>query len=349
MIGCVSLSASLLGGCRPADNGLAIANGSEQALTVNVMRILREPSAGETAVYYGKLEPVRSSQPRFGKPGVIKAIQPQGSRVATGETLAVLNQDELESRRATLQASLRSLQESAADAAQIVPLENQLRELQQQLDQGILLAPWDCLVTERYQDEGDTASPQMPLLRVVETVPPRVVMHLPRRVADRLRMDQKLWVFIGKQPVESVVQYRSIEETSAGSKTVWLSIASNMQNIPWAFGQSVEVRFTLDNDQSGFWLPLSALNRDASGLWSLLVVSSDRSPQDRDAEGVAPLSRKLVNLLSVQNEWALVDGALQENEQVVVNGLHRIVAGQMVRVSDVTEQWIRPGVAGEGE
>ena len=333
-------------GCRPDDQQLLVSPTLDPITTVNVMRVMREPSAGETALYFGKLQPVRSSQPRFGKPGLIQAIQSQGSRLAAGETLAVLVQEELESQQASLQATLQGLQETGAEAPRIAQLEQQLRELQLQLDQGVLLAPWDCLVTERYQTEGDTASPQRPLLRIVETVPPRVVIQLPRRVADRLRMDQKLWVFVGDQPVESVVEYRSIEETAAGSKTVWLSIASDMQRIAWAFGQTVEVRFTLDDSQSGFWLPLSALNRDATGLWSVFVVSTDRPAGEA---GGTPVSRKVVNLLSLQNDWALVDGALQDNEPIVVNGLNRIVVGQSVQLSDVTDQWIRPGAAGDLE
>lgn len=343
LIHTATLFVLVLVGCQPA---LRTVPGEDQPTPVNVstMRLRRAVNSSETATFFGALKPIRETQLRFGKPGTIATIKPLGSRVLAGEPLATLKQADLE----TQVADLESRVQAAASTGPNLNLERQLKEAQAQLELGIIEAPWDCLVTDRMLDEGSPVSPEMAALRIVDTQPPRVVIRLPRRVADRLQMDQRIWVVVGDQPIECQVDYRSLEEISAGSKTVWLAIQSDLEQIPWALGQTVEVRFNLASEQPGCWVPLSALNRDASGLWSIYLATQARGDQ-QTPEDQGIIQRKLVRLYQLQNEWALIDGSLQDDQRIVVEGTHRVVSGQRVRILDVTTQLTRPGEEATGE
>ena len=333
----------LVAGCQ---RGMPGVSGADDPTPVNVstMRLQREVNSGETAIFFGALKPIRETQLRFGKSGAIATIKPLGSRVLAGEQLATLEQSDL----ATQIADLETQVQASAATGPNLNLERQLKEAQAQFQLGIIEAPWDCLVTDRLLDEGSPVSPELSPLRIVDTQPPRVVIRLPRRVADRLQMEQRIWVVVGDQPIECQVDYRSVEEISAGSKTVWLTIQSDLEQIPWAFGQTVEVRFNLASEQAGCWVPLSALNRDASGLWSVYVATSNQDGEEiNETRGI--IQRKLVRLYQLQNEWALIDGSLQDEERIVVEGTHRVVSGQQVNVLDVTTQLIRPGEEASGE
>ncbi|MDG2014714.1 MAG: hypothetical protein P8J33_14500, partial [Pirellulaceae bacterium] len=233
-----ALTGLLMVGCESTENQAA-SSGSRSDITVNTMRIRREANSGETAIYFGSLKPIRESRLRFARSGTITRIMPLGSRVAVGETLAALEQDSLEAQIADLESQLQASTNTGPNPQ----LQGQLTELQNQREQGLLKAPWDCLVVERVLDEGSAVSPEIAPLRIVDSQPPRVVIRLPRRVADRLRMDQSIWAVVGDQAVECQVDYRSVEEVAAGSKTVWLAIQSDLEQISWAFGQAVEVRF----------------------------------------------------------------------------------------------------------
>jgi multidrug efflux pump subunit AcrA (membrane-fusion protein) len=340
-------------GCRPPADGNPEPPATVAIKTVNVIRVVREENSSETATYFGTLQPVRRSQPRFQKPGIVSSLAPLGSRLAAGEQLGILEQDELQDRLDEIQTELQQLRQVGTDQLRIGQLEAADREVDQELAKGVITAPWDCLVTDRFLDEGSLASPQTPTLEIVETLPPRVEIRLPRRVADRLELDQLIWVVMDNRPVRFRVSYRSIEEKPAGSKTLRLTLQDELPNIPWAFGQTVEVRFNLSAGGSGFWLPLSALNRDASGLWSIYTVDSANTPDEQPASiddsprTAAIVQRKIVNIVQLENTWALVEGALGDNQQVVVNGAHRIVTGQRIQTNDVTDQYTRPGSAGE--
>lgn len=343
VIGSACLVVSLAVGCQPAARGVS-EDGQPTPVNVSTLRLKREVNSGETAIFFGSLKPIRETQLRFGKPGTIATIKPLGTRILAGETIATLEQSDLAERITDLESQVQA----SASTGPNLNLERQLKEAQAQFQSGIIEAPWDCLITERSLDEGSPASPEIAPLRIVDTQPPRVVIRLPRRVADRLQMDQLIWVVIGDQPIECQVDYRSVEEISAGSKTVWLSIQSDLEPIPWAFGQTVEVRFNLASDKTGCWVPLSALNRDASGLWSVYVANLGVGDEKSDGDqGV--IQKKLVRLYQLQNDWALIDGSLQDEERIVVEGTHRVVSGQQVKVLDVTTQLNRPGEEAAGE
>ena len=162
-------------------------------------------------------------------------------------------------------------------------------------------------------------------------------------------VDQLLWVSVGEQVVQAQVRTRSPIETSIGSQTVSLQITTDLAQNSWGVGQLVEIRFTLPTKNSGYWLPISALNREPNGLWSALFIADGTDEGDTDlSESVsnragATVVRKLLEIIQLENGWALAEGPLNEGEQVIVNGTHRVVPGQGVATTDITDQLKKPG------
>ena len=103
----------------------------------------------------------------------------------------------------------------------------------------------------------------------------------------------------------------------------------------------MEVQFLIETENSGFWLPYSALQREASGLWSVFVLEAEG---DRQIVG-----RRIVEMVQLEETHTLVRGALSAGDVFIEDGLNRIVPGQAVkgklRTSDY-QQSVAPG-AGE--
>jgi multidrug efflux pump subunit AcrA (membrane-fusion protein) len=332
-----------------------ITSRSAAILTVNVMEITRDDNAIETAVFYGTLEPNRESRLGFARGGRIKQVLKQvGDQASAGEKLAELQQEPLEKQRQEIDQRLQTAQNNlqnfgpggqAPIQQEIQQLESQREALDLELAQGIVLAPYECIVAERYVDVGDQTSLQSPILDVIDNAPPVVKANLPSKIANKLQIDQSVWVGVGQFAAQAQVKHRSPIESTVGSKTVSLQITSSLEADTWSYGQSVKIRFFLPTTKSGFWLPLTALNRESSGLWSVLVVPKrDDSPEttaDEPAEFL--VDRKILELVQLEDDWALVEGSLQNGERVIVNGLHRVVPGQRVKISDITAQYSKPG------
>lgn len=245
---------------------------------------------------------------------------------------------------------------------QIAALERQLRNLESQLEMGRIVAPFDAIVAETYVDTSAMAPPSSPAIRIVEDAAPRIKVALPRTIADRLQPNQPVQVRVDEQTVDCRVNTIAIEERPVGSRFVWLQTEQPWDEGSWSFGQTVETSFTMSTSQGseagapresssanrpGFWLPQSALTRAANGLWSVYVVAE---PAESDSSvGEFTLARKIVEVIQLQDDWALVQGDLRRAEMVVANGPHRVVPGQAVRIEDVSDNFLAPGSEGAAE
>lgn len=335
-------------GCNGDERSVSVVTEQVNPLTVNAVKAVREESSSESVVYFGELEPRRQSQLRFGKPGVVRTIQGVASRVKAGDTLAELEQLELEKRRSGLEASLQALQQAplGTNPLREEQLELQLSEIKAEVAKGVILAPFDCVVLDSHLNVGSLASTQMPALHIAEDVLPEVVVSLPRRVSNRLGSDDAVEIAIDGASADCRLRARSPSESVSGSTTVWLAVVSSLDGVSWAFGQTVEVRLDLPTVQSGFWLSHSSLIRDSNGLWSVYTVQDETLAEDGSK---ATVKRKTVDVVQLRDDWALVEGSLGEGELVVVNGVHRVVTGQVVRVNELPRQGPRRDTAGVAE
>ena len=88
-------------------------------------------------------------------------------------------------------------------------------------------------------------------------------------------------------------------------------------------GESVEA--------SGFWLPSTAITKGARGLWSAFVAVAD--PNVTARSDLYRVERRDVEVLHTESDRVLARGTLDAGDAVVSNGTHRVVPGQLVRLT----------------
>lgn len=76
----------------------------------------------------------------------------------------------------------------------------------------------------------------------------------------------------------------------------------------------------------GYWLPVAALVRGGRGLWSCFVLS------EPDGSDTFQVLRRDVEILQTERDRVLVRGTLQSGDRAIINGTHRLVPGQRVRL-----------------
>ncbi len=205
----------------------------------------------------------------------------------------------------------------------ITELEAELKDVNLQLDEGVLSAPFECIVALRSINEGTVVSAGMPIVRVVQRTPLQVWVGIPVNLAARVTAGQQVAVVIADQEFQSTLRARLPElDQNTRTRTIILELAPEASEkiLP---GEIARVEIRTETPLSGIWLPLSALNRSVRGLWSVFVVES--------IDGQEIVSRRIVEVLHVEGNKAVVRGTLQDGERVIPNGTHRIVHGQKVK------------------
>ena len=320
------------GGCQrtPASPDLPT---ERPATKVNVLLLERVEGTRRVAEFFGTLTPSRQRSLGFGKAGILETIASVGSRVPAGELLCELDQADLKNRQAEILQSLKSLERQLGNfaAQQRASNENQLREVNAQIESGRQMAPYDCVVADVLVDQGSVVGPRTPVIRIVETSDPDVEINLPRSFADRMNVGDMVKATIDGENIDCEVQRKSIEEELPGSQLLWLRVTSSLDNIAWAFGQTVSVRFELMTDNAGYWVPSQALVREGNGIWSVFVVDkpSDRPTETEDLLS-SRVSGKIVEIIQIAEDQVLIEGGFVDGELVIANGAHRVVPGQTV-------------------
>ncbi len=208
----------------------------------------------------------------------------------------------------------------AAQKATVAQIEASINNVQITIAKSILRAPFAGVVGERRVDEGTVVQPGQGILRLVEQTQPEVEIGVPPQVAARLPVGSWQDVSIGNRTYAARVHTLKPEtDPQTRTRTVVLQLQPSPTGVPVP-GEIARLPVQQTLVTSGYWLPVTALAQGERGLWSVLVVGADNRIERRDVE-----------VLHTAGERVLVRGTVSPGEAVVSQGMHRLVAGQIVQ------------------
>lgn len=360
----LALALVSLCGCTLSDDSLSLSEPADKpepvVLKVNVIEARFSESVYETASYFGTVKPKRSSYLSFSRDGrVAEVLKEVGEKFLIDEKLAILDQAELEKQQTKLQESLESAQEQLSRLnpnsrsnttqtqrrklnEQIASLEAQSSEQERKLENGIITAPYQGILSERNIDVGKDFPAGRPALKIVEDAPPIVELDVASDLAEKITLEQPVWLWHEQELIEAKVGYQYPELSPASlTRRMILEIGDEDTNQTWVYGDTIEARFWLATEASGYWLPYSALQREQDGLWAAFVVAQN--------EGEQLVQRRIIEVVQLTDKYALVRGAIEAGDLVIVDGSNRITPGQQVAANVVTASFSQTGPPGTSE
>lgn len=223
----------------------------------------------------------------------------------------------------------------AAQAAAVAQLDAQLADLDIEISDSTLVAPYDGQIAKRFIDEGTVVAPAQPILKIVETSELEAHIGLPSEVASTLAPGQKFNAIVGNASW-SVEVDRLLPDVDLQTRTqvVIFRFDNDLNNasdsgqvVPGHVvpGQVVRVVVEETHSAEGFWVPTTSLVRSFRGLWAVYVVEADSSD---DSQRVR---RRDVEVLYTDGTRTLVRGMLVDGDRFIATGTQRIVPGQQVQ------------------
>lgn len=243
------------------------------------------------------------------------------SRLALKSTEAKLNVaqrllDELEAgtRREKIEAQ----------RANVEQLNASLEDIDIELENSVLKAPFAGRVAERYLDEGTVVAPGQPVFRIVEDQNLEARIGLPFDAVQSLQFGDSIELMVGDVKGVGIVA-RKLPEIDMATRTqavvIEIGSESATQLVP---GQVVHTSINQQVDQTGFLLPTACLLPGVRGLWSLFAVI--------EKDGKQVIDRRHVEILYTNGDQVLVRGTLAVGDRVVTSGVQRLVSGMNVEL-----------------
>ena len=211
-----------------------------------------------------------------------------------------------------------------AQRAVVDQLTAMLIDVEVDLDESQLKAPYAGVISKRYTDEGTIVSPADAILRLVDDTRLEAWVGLPAANAIHFSVGDKHPLLVDGNKIEAIVSAVLPElDPATRTRTVIFDLGSSKTNQIVPF-QIIRIEVEQQNYSKGFWVPTTSLVQSKRGLWAIYVVE----PTKQNSTFV--VARRDVEVLHLQDVRAFVRGTIQSGERIIADGTHRVVAGQQV-------------------
>lgn len=343
----------MLNGCSKPTNAIETKNNYYQVADIDTI----EPSSrySMTRNYIGKVISKQFSAVSFEYSGMVENIfVDSGDKVKKGQLLAelntellLINQLEVSARieQLTAQAKLNKLNLQRARKLAINGYSSQqtIDELiteQQvikadlarqhankaginyQISKAKLFAPFNATVSTRAVAEGEFFSPNQMAFELIKLAHHEISVGVPINVANNLTVGEALSVNLNDKQLFAKILVIG-KQINAASRTVELRLSIEQQ-ANFYNGQLAQVKIEQTIEQTGFWLPLSALTDGIRGQWNIYLVEPSQKQ-------LFKIKAATVEVIYTTTERAFISGLPKQTHQIINSGVHRYVPGQQVK------------------
>ncbi|MBE9048019.1 efflux RND transporter periplasmic adaptor subunit [Pleurocapsales cyanobacterium LEGE 10410] len=211
----------------------------------------------------------------------------------------------------------------AAQQATVQQLEAQIADLDVTIDKSTLKAPFNGIVAVRELDEGTVANAGQSVIRLIENASPEARIGMPARVIEKLDIGSTQTLKLGSRTYQATID-STLPEVNSNTRTQTVVFKLDPSAIPRINpGQTARLELVNEIDTDGYWLPTDALTQGIRGLWNCYVIT-------QSDDGKQQVQQQAVEIIHQQGDRALVRGTLQPGDEIVANGTHRLVPGQIV-------------------
>ncbi|MEM7611450.1 MAG: efflux RND transporter periplasmic adaptor subunit [Pseudomonadota bacterium] len=361
------LAIAVVGASLSACGNDGVETAAPSALLVATYTVTGSDAHAVTQRFSGQVEASRQSSLGFEIGGELaQVLVDEGAEVSAGEVIARLDQSRLQAAQAEAQAALEQAQAQATLSAATYERVRQAREFDgvstQEVDEALELqqrtqasqsaaqarldrinvdianavirAPYPASVIARFADEGQVLAAGQPVVEIQEAAALEVRLAVTGDALESLRTGAQVTLQIDQQPVAATVT-AVIARRNLRTRAVEVILAIEA-GAPARVGDIAELQFQRTIQQAGYWVPVDALVEGSGGVWNVLAITdtdlSLGTQVMRDTGATHQLKRRPVELLHEEADRVFVRGALQAGDQIVANGVQRVVPGQGVRV-----------------
>lgn len=215
-----------------------------------------------------------------------------------------------------------------AQAALVQQLKSQIATLDIDLEKSVLRAPFAGTIAQRQRDEGAVLSAGEPVVELLETASLQARIGVSSGMSEELQVGQTYVLSVRGQELKGTVRaIRPDRNPHTRTVTVLLDVTAGQHGL--YIDDLVTLRLQQAIPKRGYWVPARALVESIRGLWSCYVALPEA-----DTQGIYRLERREVEVIHQETGRAFVRGTLRPEELVVADGNHRLVPGQLVRLSE---------------
>jgi RND family efflux transporter MFP subunit len=289
-----------------------------------------------TREFPGKLLPAEQSNLAFEIPGKINVINVDiGDAVRKGQILAELDDREataqLKQAKARYDLALQilnrykdlrseghiSIQDLDNANSEELIAKSQYEFFKVKLEQTKLIAPFDGVIQNRYLDTGSVINGGIPIVEILGSKNVEAHISIPLKFIDKLIIGNFYDFTIGNKKSKGVLE-RLAPMTPGGSDNRLAIFNFDTFFDP---GSIAELKLSLNVEGRGTWVPIKSLSQSEQGIWAIYTINEEKV-----------VVRDLVEIIYFEDEYAYVDGTLNDGDLIILGGAQKIIEGKSIKI-----------------
>tara|TARA_B100001248_G_scaffold69640_1_gene49220 strand:- start:78 stop:989 length:912 start_codon:yes stop_codon:yes gene_type:complete len=303
---------------------------------MEVLEVRMLDSYSMTKQFPGKLLPVQQSKLSFEISGKVNDIFVDvGDVVKKGDILAKLDDREALARLNQAKASydlskqvldrfedLRqkghiSIQDLDRAKSDFTISKSQFEFYKVKLEQTSLISPFDAVIQSRFLDIGSVINSGVSILEIIDSKHVEAHISLPVIFLNDMQIG-KLYNFDVNGEIFQA-SFSRIAPMSPGGSNSRLAIFkfSDLLNP----GSITNLKLKVIKKSRGTWVPLKSLSQSDEGLWAIYTISEQKE-----------IVRDLVEIIYFEDDYAYVNGTINNGDLVILGGASKVIAGKKVNL-----------------
>jgi len=208
---------------------------------------------------------------------------------------------------------------------QIAALQAQLELAMIQLKKLEIIAPFDGMVARRYLSLGALVRSGEKVFQIFDTTTYQVNIGVPVRYLSHLKSGQKVKIRVdGRLIAGKIKSISSSRDPRTQSHNVLVTTTSKKDLfIPNRALASIDLTVTIQ--RQGAWVPLTALQQNYRGLWSIYALKPL-------ANGKYEVVSHHAKIYFADKSSAYIESDLEDKHLIIADGLLRVVPGEKVAI-----------------
>jgi len=304
-----------------------------EAIEVLEIKILDEYAI--TREFPGKLIPSDQSRLAFEIPGKINSINVDiGDEVILGdelaslddrEALAQLNQskakfdlaEQVLARYINLRAdghiSIQDLDKAESD--QIVA-KSQYDFYRVKFEQTKLLAPFNGVIQNRFLDTGSVINAGVQVLEILGSSNVEARISIPMNYMNKVKIGDEYEFDIRGISTKATLERLAPMSTGGSNNRLAIFRFDTFFNP----GSIVKLKLSITEKAKGTWVPIKSLSQSEQGIWAIYTINEQQV-----------VVRDLVDVIYFEDEYAFVNGTLNNGDLVILGGAQKIIEGKIIK------------------
>jgi len=251
----------------------------------------------------------------------------QEKEVAAQLELAKLNLQRVNSLLAQSLVSQREADDARltveATQARLETTQASVRNAEIVIEKSELRAPFDAVVSKRITEPGSIVGPNVPIVRLVSVGEREAHVGISPKFANMAAIGENYTLFVEGKAISA--RLRSVGADLDPQTLTVLAVRTLPKDQSVRVGQTVALEFEERVNETGGWLPITALLEGDKGLWTVLVTKENEA-------GELITARESVEVVYSEGERVFVRGTVADESNVVASGMQRLSPGSPVDI-----------------